>query len=135
MSRYVGTIRNISTMRRMLDLHLFDDGLIIARPGLGKAVGHMAGQTARSFTRTVADASGDAVDREALLAADVANEWIPWSSLQSVRLSNTWFGVFRLDVAGADGATRRFEWKRLQNDPDQVRSIVAAAVPPDILVR
>ena len=36
MSRYVGTIRNISTMRRMLDVLLFDDGLIVARAHVTK---------------------------------------------------------------------------------------------------
>jgi len=135
MSRYVGTIRNISTMRRMLDLVLFDDGLIVARPGFEKAVGHMAGQTARSFTSGSPGASADAVDRDVVLGADAANEWIPWSSLRSVRLSNTWFGVFRLDLSDGLGTQRRFEWKRLQNDPKQVRSIVDGAVPAEILAR
>jgi hypothetical protein len=132
MSRFVGTIRNISTMRRMLDLHLFDDGLLVADVGLGQSVRHMADQTVRAVAGAPGGPTDVAIDRDAFVRDHPSSRWIPWTTVTSVDLKRTWFGVSRLQLHRLDDSTEKFEWKRLQNDPRTVDALLEAAVPSDL---
>ena len=136
MSRHLGTIRNIAAGRRMLDLNLFDDGLLVTEASMGAVIGHMASQAIRSIMGGEAAASTDTeIDPAELAARDPSVKWIPWTSASKVRLSRNWFGVSRLEVTRQGGGTEKFEWKRLQNEPAMVDDLVDRAVPAAIRVR
>ena len=138
MSHHLCTIRNIAAGRRMLDLDLFDDGLLVSEASLRGMVGHMAGQTIRTFTGGDAPAGESApggTDPAAFAATNPSTQWIPWTSTRQVRLSRNWIGVSKLELTGADGAIHKFEWKKLQNDPAMVDDLLDRAVPASIRAR
>lgn len=136
MSRHLGTIRNIAAGRRMLDLNLFDDGLLVTEASMGAVVGHMASQAIRSIMGGETAASTETeIDPAELAARDPSTKWIPWSAARKVRLSRNWLGVSKLEVTRQDGGNDRFEWKRLQNEPAMVDDLIDRAVPAAIRVR
>jgi hypothetical protein len=126
-------IRNISTARAMLDLIVFDDGIVVARGSLRSAVRTMAEagvfRAGSAAVEALAgpDRAAPALDREALLASDTSAELIPFGSVTTLRLKRGWFGNGRLEVVGLDGSTRRFDWKKLYNDFDEVEALLRRA--------
>jgi hypothetical protein len=133
-------IRNISTARAMLDLVVFDDGVVVARGSPRSAVRTMAeAGVFRAGTAAVEalagpdragpDRAAPAADREALLASDPSAELIPFGSVTTLRLKRGWFGNGRLEVVGLDGSTRKFDWKKLYNDFDEVEALLRRAAP------
>jgi hypothetical protein len=128
-------IRNISTARAMLDLVVFDDGIVVARGSLRSAVRTMADAGAFRAGRVAVDAmvrpdrGVPPSDREAMLASDPSAELIPFASVTTLRLKRGWFGNGRLEVVGLDGSTRTFDWKKLYNDFDEVEALLRRAAP------
>jgi hypothetical protein len=140
MSELLGVIRNISTARAMLDLHVFDDGIVVARGSLRSAVrkGAEAG-VFRSGSAIVAAIAGPETgpdpalsDRDRLLAAHPSNAFIPFDTLTAVRLKKGWFGSGRLELVGTDGVVRRYEWKRIYNDFEPVEAMLRRALGPKL---
>ena len=139
MSEHLGTIQNISTMRSMLDLHVFDDGILVAKGSLRSVVRTMAQAGAfRAGTAIVEALAGPAPDpaippdRDALIGADPANAFIPFGSLAELRLKKGFLGGGRLDLVSADGTSRRFEWKKIYNDFDEVEALLRRAAGPKL---
>ena len=135
MSEPIGVIRNISTARAMLDLVVFDDGIVVARGSLRSAVRTMAEAGAFRAGRVAVEAivaparEAPAPDREAMLANDPSAELIPFGSVTALRLKRGWFGNGRLEIVGLDGSTRKFDWKKLYNDFDEVEALLRRAAP------
>jgi hypothetical protein len=134
-SEPLGVIRNISTARAMLDLVVFDDGIVVARGSLRSAVRTMADAGVFRAGRVAVDAmvrpdrGAPPSDREAMLASDPSAELIPFASVTTLRLKRGWFGNGRLEVVGLDGSTRTFDWKKLYNDFDEVEALLRRAAP------
>ena len=135
MSEPLGVIRNISTARAMLDLVVFDDGIVVARGSIRSAVraaaeaGVFRAGSAAVEALAGPDRAAPVVDREALLASDPSAELIPFGSVTTLRLKRGWFGNGRLEVVGLDGSTRKFDWKKLYNDFDEVEALLRRAAP------
>ena len=141
MSEFLGTIRNISAGRQMLDLHVFDDGIVVGRGDIKGMVLRIAGATAlgpKGFR--VADrlaGSGEqardeahaTMTREDLLAAQPNSRFVSFAEAARIHLSHPRFPpVYRLDIERPDGSRERFEWKRLANDPADVLVLLRRAV-------
>ena len=134
MSEHLGTIGGISTMRAMLDLQVFDDGILVAKQTLRTTIRAMAELGAfRSASAVVAAAAGPASDagvppdRDALIAADPSNVFMPFVETAELRLKKGLLGGGRLDVVRTDGTSRRFEWKKIYNDFDTVEQLLRRA--------
>ena len=139
MSEHLGTIASISTMRAMLDLHVFDDGILVARQSLRTTIRTMADlgafRAASGIAAVVAGPTPDAgmpPDRDALIAADPANMFIPFAEIAELGLKKGFLGGGRLDVVRTDGSSRRFEWKKIYNDFAAVEALVRRAAGPKV---
>jgi hypothetical protein len=62
-------------------------------------------------------------------SSDPSAELIPFGSVTTMRLRRGWFGNGRLEVVGLDGSTRKFDWKKLYNDFDDVEALLRRAAP------
>jgi len=140
MSEPIGAIRNISTARAMLDLLVYDDGIVVAKGSLRSAVQQMAAAGVfRAGNAAIAGAVGapdpgrTVPDRDALLATDSSAEFLPFASATELRLKKDWFGNGRLQVVGADGSTRKFDWKKLYNKFDDVEALLRRAAPDKVV--
>jgi len=140
MAEFVGTIRNISAGRRMLDVHVFDDGIVVAKADAKGMMLRVAGTVAgggRGFavadelgnrSEQGLDAAAATASREDLLAADKDNRFVPFAEAARIHLSHPMFPpVYRLEIE-SDGKRERFEWKRLANEPSEVVAIMRRAV-------
>ena len=140
MPEYLGTVRNISAGRKTLDLHVFDDGIIVGKGDLKGMALRVAGGTAFGATGLKAaddlatrseSASARSVassGRDELLASDAANRFIPLDAIKAIRLSHPRFPpIYRIDLDMVDGRTERFEWKRLHNEPRDVANLFSTA--------
>ena len=134
MSEHLGTIGGISTMRAMLDLQVFDDGILVAKQSLRTTIRTMADlgafRAASAIASAVAGPAPDPAlppDRDALIAADPANVFIPFAETTELRLKKGLLGGGRLDVVRTDGTSRRFEWKKIYNDFEAVEQLLRRA--------
>jgi hypothetical protein len=138
MSTPIGVIRNISTARAMLDLIVYDDGIVVARGSLRSAVRTMAESGVfRAGSAAVeglvgAASSAAPTDRDALLASDPSAEFLPFASTSELRLKKGWFGNGRLEIVASDGSTRKFEWKKIYNEFDDVEALLRRAAPSKV---
>jgi hypothetical protein len=124
----LGVITNISTMRRMLDLFIYDDALLVARgsaAGAGlRGAGAWAAARARDDQRIRREAASG---REELLNASPDNRLIAFDHVATARLTKHLLGS-RLVITYTDGATDKFEWKRTYNDHAAVATILTQAL-------
>ena len=146
---YLGTIGNMSTARAMLDLHVFDDALLVARGKLDAAVITSLGLEAARVAgpgllegarRAAADRDAQrfallaAMPRDQLLAAHRSNRLIPIESIQSALLTTRWWRGSRLELV-VDGQKVRFGWKVVYNEPAFCEQVLRAALGDRLTVR
>ena len=142
MTQLIGTIRNISAGRAMLDLNVFDDGILITRGDLKAMTVRVAGATALGargleagdqLARSIEQGRDERIagaSLEELLAQHPENRFLPLDTIASARMSHPWFPpIYRLDLEMTDGRRERFEWKRLHNEPKVVASLLERALP------
>src|SRR4029079_1599063 len=131
----IGLIRNISTARTMLDLVVYEDGIVVAKGSLRSAVQSMAAAGVfRAGTVAVESVVGAEVtrpeaERDALLAGDPPAEFLPFASMSALRLKKDWFGNGRLEVVASNGSKRRFDWKKVYDDFGDVEALLRRAAP------
>jgi hypothetical protein len=124
----------------MLDLVVFDDGVLVGRGSVRSAIRAMAeAGVFRSGSASIAAIAGPGPDgsawtqgRDALLAGDPSAVFIPFDALVALRLKRGWFGNGRLELVGLDGTTRRYDWKKLYNDFDDVEALLRRAAGPKV---
>ena len=136
MSQYIGALHNISTARAMLDLYLYDDGIVVGR-----------GSIEGAFLRTALRATGDRIatereqqrtdtagpSRDALLGANANNRLIALSAIAAARFTKHLLGD-RLLLELADGTTEKFEWKRRYNDHAEAERMLRTALGSKLVV-
>lgn len=140
MYKYLGTVRNIAAGRSMLDLVVYDDGILVGRGDLKSMMLKVAGTTAfggagfagagqpTDALERQRDASTAVSDRVELLALHPDNRFISNDTVVAVRYSHPWFPpIYRIDLELTDGRTERFDWKRIHNEPKAVAELLRRA--------
>jgi hypothetical protein len=143
---YLGTIGNLSTARTMLDLHVFDDALLVTRGKLDAtlitSVGAAAARTVglpgdplwQESRKIAADrdvrrfASLGAMPRDQILASHPLNRVILIESVESAFLATRWWRGGRLELRLVDGRTEHFGWKTLYTKPAFCEQVLRAAL-------
>jgi hypothetical protein len=140
MYEYLGTVRNIAAGRSMLDLLVYDDGIVVGRGDLRSMMLKVAGTAAfgglgfggasqaTDALEQQRAASTAISDRVELLALHPDNRFIPSDTILAVQYSHPWFPpIYRIDLELSDGRTERFEWKRIHNEPKAVAALLRRA--------
>lgn len=140
----LGVIGNVSTMRRMLDVFVYPDGIVVAKGsatgallrGGGGALGlagRQAGWAAAKAMDTARFAREAASGRQALLQLDPVNRWIASNDVVQGRLTKHRLGS-RLVLTYRGGHSDKFEWKRTYNNHEAVADLLRAALGAKLAV-
>lgn len=124
----LGVIKNMSTMRRMLDMFVYDDAFLVAKGSTSGAALRGVGAWAAAETseqRRLRQAAS--AGRQELLDRDAANRLVPYDRIVFADLTRHLVGS-RLVLNYLDGATDRFEWKRTYNDHAVVSEVLRRAL-------
>jgi hypothetical protein len=138
---FLGSIRNVTLGRKMGNLEVFDEGIVVAKGDLRPMIARLGGSLAfggkgfragDAVAKMAEKSHDDAISKvtyEELLASDPSNRFIAFEGVSAVRLWHPWFPpIYRVDLHMADGTTDRFEWKRLHNEPHEVADLLRRAV-------